>query len=52
MLPSILEKLSFGIAAILLFQQHRLALATLGFGIIDLIFGALFIAAYAKTDAG
>lgn len=49
MLPSVLEKLSFGIAAPVLFLQNRLAALTLGFAVIDLVLGALFAIAYFKT---
>src|SRR6185436_341363 len=37
MIPAVLEKATFGIAAIVLFAQQRLPGAVLGFGIIDLI---------------
>lgn len=49
MIPAILEKASFGIAAILLFMMSRLAVPILGAAVIDLIFGALFAISYAKT---
>lgn len=51
MIPSVLEKAGFGIACIVLYLQNRLAAMTLGFGILDLILGALFVAAYLKTPA-
>jgi hypothetical protein len=51
MIPAIIEKASFGIAAIVLYLQNRLAPMTVVFGIIDLILGALFVAAYLKTAA-
>jgi hypothetical protein len=51
MIPSVLEKATFGVAAIVLFLYGRLSPVVLGFGMIDLIFGALFILAYAKTAA-
>ena len=50
-LPAILEKASFGIAAAVLFLQGRVPAVLLGFGIVDLIFGALFVLAYAKTGS-
>ena len=50
MIPSIIEKFSFGIAAVVLFLQSRLAMPLFAAGLIDLIFGALFIAAYFKTE--
>ena len=48
-LPSVLEKATFGVGVIVLFLFGRVSSLTLVFGIIDLIFGALFVAAYAKT---
>lgn len=49
MIPSILEKLSFGIPAIILFSLNRLGPMMLGAGILDLILGTLFAIAYLKT---
>lgn len=49
MIPSILEKATFGIAAIILFILNRLGPMMLGAGILDLILGALFAIAYVKT---
>jgi len=51
MIPSVLEKATFGIACIVLYLQNRLAPLTLGFGILDLILGTLFTVAYFKTPA-
>ena len=51
MLPSILEKASFGIAVIVLFILNRVGPVMLGAGIIDLLLGALFAVAYAKSGA-
>ena len=51
MLPSVLEKVSFGAAAAVLFLQGRVAPALLPFAAIDLTFAALFLAAYLKTPA-
>ena len=48
-LPSVLEKVSYGIALVLLFTQHRLPLSVLTIGSMDWIFAGLFIAAYAAT---
>jgi hypothetical protein len=48
-LPSVLEKASYGIGLIILFVQHRLALSVLTIGSVDWIFAALFIAAQMKT---
>lgn len=49
MLPAALEKLSFGIATIVLFAQHRLATLILVGGCVDLLFAALFLLAYSRT---
>ena len=50
-LPSVLEKVSYGIALVVLFLQPRIALATLGLGSVDWIFAFLFIAAYFTTKS-
>ena len=49
MIPAILEKASFGIAAVALFVQGRVPAVLLALGILDLILGGLFLAAYIKT---
>jgi len=49
MIPSILEKLTFAIAIIVLYLQHRVHPADLGFAGIDLLFAVLFLVAFAKT---
>lgn len=49
MIPSVLEKFSFGIALAVLFSQGRIPLMTLGFGILDSLLGLLFLIAYFKT---
>lgn len=46
---SVLEKLSFGIPAVVLFLQNRLALPLFAAGLIDLVFGILFVAAFLKS---
>lgn len=51
MIPSVLEKFTFAVAVIALYLQHRVSPILLGFAIIDLIFGALFIAAFLRTAA-
>jgi hypothetical protein len=51
MLPSVLEKLTFcGATAVLYFQQ-KLALQVFVFGLVDLTFAALFIAAFVLTNS-
>ena len=48
-LPSILEKVSYGIALIFLLAQHRVALSAFTIGSVDWIFAALFSASYVAT---
>lgn len=52
MLPAILEKASFGIAALVLFAQQRVPGAVVVFGLIDLVWGALFAAAFRAVRGG
>jgi hypothetical protein len=47
--PSILEKITFGVALLVLYSQHRLAVSTLAIGSVDWLFAFLFLAAYFKT---
>lgn len=49
MLPAILEKLSFGLAATVLFLLERVPTAVLVFGAIDLTLAALFLLAFRAT---
>lgn len=49
MLPAIVEKASFAIAAVVLFAQQRLSGIVLGFGMLDAVLGVLFALAYWKT---
>jgi hypothetical protein len=49
MLISVLEKLSFGIAAPVLYMQGRLSENMLAAGGIDLLLGALFVISFIKT---
>lgn len=51
MIPAILEKFSFAAATAILFSRNELATGMFGAGMIDLILGILFIAAYFKTPA-
>jgi hypothetical protein len=48
-LPSILEKLSYGIALIVLHAQGRLPASAFAIGSVDWIWALLFLAAYFKT---
>ena len=52
MLPAVLEKAAFGIAAPVLFAQQRVHAAVLTFGLIDLLWGILFLAAFRRTRHG
>ena len=47
---AVVEKLAFGMPAILLYAQHRLVRSTLVFGLIDLVWAVLFTMAYVRTD--
>jgi hypothetical protein len=49
MLVTVLEKLAFGVPAIVLHLQGRLAMSTLAFGVLDLVLGVLFFMAYRRT---
>ena len=50
MILAILEKAGFGIAAVVLCLQERISPLTFGFGVVDLIWGALFVVAYVRTE--
>jgi hypothetical protein len=49
MIPSVLEKLSFGVAGVVLYATGRLAVPMFGAALLDLLLGALFVAAFVKT---
>ena len=49
MIPAVLEKVTFGVAAVALFLAGRIPAVILGFAVVDLLLGALFVVAYAKT---
>jgi hypothetical protein len=51
MLPSVVEKFSYGIAVIVLVAQGRMHRSDLTFAAADTLLGLLFIAAYIKTGA-
>ena len=51
-IPAILEKLSFAIAAFVLYAQQRLGTTMLLAASIDLLLGVLFIVAYVKLSDG
>jgi hypothetical protein len=49
MIPAVIEKFTYAGAAITLYLQSRLHASDLTFGIGDLVFGFLFLAAFFKT---
>lgn len=49
MIPSVIEKVSYGLAVAVLVAQGRTAASDLIFGGIDLLFAVLFVIAYLKT---
>ena len=49
MIPSMVEKFTYGIAVAVLVSQHRMHLSDLFFGAVDLLLGVLFVAAYVLT---
>lgn len=51
MIPGMLEKATFGVAAIVLFLQDRLSAVTLGFGALDLVWGLLFLIAFQRVGS-
>ncbi|MCL4814430.1 MAG: hypothetical protein KJ061_18225 [Vicinamibacteraceae bacterium] len=50
MVPSVLEKASFGFAAVALCVQGRLNGEMLAAGLIDLVLGTLFVVSYLRTS--
>ena len=51
MLPAVVEKATFGVAAIVLLWQHRIPAIVFGFAMFDLVLGAMFLASYIATGA-
>ncbi len=49
MLPAILEKITFGVAAVLLYANGRVAGSLVAGGIVDLVFAVLFAFAFHAT---
>ena len=49
MIPAVVEKLAFGVPALVLFAGGRVAPLTLCLGLVDLALGAIFFAARART---
>jgi len=50
MLPAVVEKMTYGIAMATLYSQHRVAPAVMGFAVVDLILGLLFVLAFLRTS--
>jgi hypothetical protein len=46
---AIVEKVSYGIATVVLYRQDRTGAMVLASGVIDLLFGILFLIAYSQT---
>ncbi|MFN8444745.1 MAG: hypothetical protein U0175_28425 [Caldilineaceae bacterium] len=51
LLAAILEKFSYAIVTIVLFGLGRLPALILAFGLLDLVYGVFFVAAYVKTGS-
>ncbi|MFB3921008.1 MAG: hypothetical protein ACE145_04760 [Terriglobia bacterium] len=51
LIPSILEKVGFPIAAVILLVQQRIPLVTFGFSMVDLILATLFVISYRRLAA-
>lgn len=49
MIPAVLEKLAFGVPAVILFAQGQLPGSVLFFGLLDLTLGALFVMSWRVT---
>ncbi len=49
MVPSMVEKFTYGIAVVVLVMQGRMHASDLMFGATDLVLGVLFVAAWVKT---
>lgn len=49
MIPSVIEKFGYGATLLALYLQNRLHPQDLALGVVDVLFGVLFLAAYVKT---
>ena len=49
MIPSVLEKFTYGVAVLILVTQGRMRGSDMVFGGADLLLGILFVIAYIKT---
>lgn len=52
MLASVIEKFSFGVAMIALYLSSRIPAVMVGFGLMDMTLGILFVVSYLKTADG
>jgi len=50
LIPALLEKIGFPVAAIVLLAQHRLPLSTFAASMVDLLFATLFLVAYGRLS--
>lgn len=50
MIPSVLEKIGGGMTFVVLYLRHSLRPEDLALGCIDLLFGALFLTAFLRTN--
>jgi hypothetical protein len=48
-IPAILEKFSFAVAAVVLYTQHRVPVGPLAGGLVDSVLGSLFVIAFCKS---
>jgi hypothetical protein len=49
MIPSVVEKFSYGVAVFVLVEQGRMHKSDMVFGVVDVVLGVLFVLAYLKT---
>jgi len=49
MIPSVVEKFTYGVAMVALYKQSRVQKSDLTFAAVDMLLGILFVAAFLKT---
>jgi hypothetical protein len=52
MIPSVVEKLSYSVAVLVLIQQGRMHKSDMVFGVVDSLLGILFVLAYLRMPRG
>jgi hypothetical protein len=52
MIAAVFEKLAFGVPSLILYAGDRIPISVAVMGSVDLVLGALFIAAFRATRAG